>query len=286
MSDSISMARAFLMKYPSNGKVIEKWEAATGCPFEWGNLSKANMSRFTSYLCDNMARSSSRQYCAKIKAVIEIYSDEVDLPKDWRRFLTVSDDESQQTYLTEVEIQRIIDYVPDTITEATVQQQFILGCLTGARHSDYSRFTESNVSQHGTLVYVSQKTHIKVEIPFSSVAKDILFAKGNDYSGAYKRTVSDKTFNGTIRNICRLCDIDNKIQLYRNGKFWSGPKYEAVSSHTSRRSFCTNLYLRSRDLYLVSKLAGHSSTQMTERYVCCNMEALTEAAMSYFEQFK
>jgi site-specific recombinase XerD len=187
--------------------------------------------------------------------------------------------------LTEDEIKRIIAYHPKTKNEATVQQQFILGCLTGARHSDYSRFTEANITPTGHLVYVSQKTHIKAELPLSPVAREILFATGGRFSGAYKRTVCDTTFNDTIRRICESCDIMQEIQLYRNGKFWMGKKFEAVSSHTSRRSFCTNLYLRCRDLLLVSKLAGHSSTTMTERYVCCGLESLTDNAMNYFKAF-
>lgn len=279
------LLNVLLEKYPKNGKIAEKWIEATCTPFRWESLTKPNMSRFSDWLCSDMAQSSARQYCAKLKAVIEPYTDEVDLPRDWRKFLTVKDDESQHTYLTENEIKRMIAYHPDTLTEATVLQQFVLGCLTGARHSDYSRFTEANVTPTGNLVYVSQKTHIKAELPLSPVARQILFATGTPFSGAYKREVSDPCFNETIRNICKLCDIDQEIPLYRKGQFWRGPKYEAVSSHTSRRSFCTNLYLRCRDLLLVSRLAGHSSTTMTERYICCGLESMTELAMQYFEQF-
>ena len=280
-----TLQQAFMTKYPKNGKVAEKWTIATGTPFVWESLTKPNMVKYTTFLCEDMAQTSARQYCAKLKAVIAPYTDEVAIPRDWRKFLTIKDDESQHTYLTEEEIKRIIAYQPDTKTEAIVQQQFILGCLTGARHSDYSRFSESNVSANGHLVYVSKKTHVKAELPLSPVARNILFSDGEKYSGAYKGQVSDSTFNETIRRICNLCDIDQDIQLYRNGQFWSGKKYEAVSSHTSRRSFCTNLYLRCRDLFLVSKLAGHSSTEMTERYVCCSTEAMTEAAMNYFNEF-
>lgn len=281
----MTLQNALLAKYPKNGKIAEKWTIATGTPFAWESLTKPNMSVFASYLCKDMAQSSARQYCAKLKAVIEPFTDEVTMPRDWRKFLTVKDDESQHTYLTEDEIKRLIAYHPDTMTEATVLQQFILGCLTGARHSDYSRFTEANITPTGHLVYVSQKTHIKAELPLSPVARSILFATGTPFAGAYKRTVSDTEFNDTIRTICRLCDIDNALQLYRHGAFWTGRKYEAVSSHTSRRSFCTNLYLRCRDLLLVSKLAGHSSTTMTERYICCGMESLTDNAMNYFNAF-
>jgi integrase len=280
-----TLNQALIAKYPQNGIIADKWLTATGTPFSWESLTKPNMAAFSQWLCANMARSSARNYCAKLKAAIEPYTDEITMPRDWRKFLTVKDDESQHVYLTEAEIRRIIDYKPDTMTEATVQQQFILGCLTGARHGDYSRFTQANITPTGNLVYVSQKTHIKAELPLSPVARDILFADGSPFAGAYKREVSDSTFNDTIRRICDLCDIDQEIQLYRGGAFWRGRKYEAVSSHTSRRSFCTNLYLRCRDLLLVSKLAGHSSTTMTERYVCCGLESLTDSAMQYFSAF-
>lgn len=280
-----TLKEAFLLKYPQNGIIASKWATATDTLFCWESLTKANMKTFADWLCIDMAQSSARQYCAKLKAVIELYTDEVDLPKDWRKCLAVKDDESQHTYLTEEEIRRIIAYRPDTLTEATVQQHFILGCLTGARHSDYSRFTEANITPTGNLVYVSQKTHIKAELPLSPVARNILFATGTPFAGAYKRKVADSTFNDTIRNICYLCDIDQPIQLYRNGGFWVGEKYKAISSHTSRRSFCTNLYLRCRDLLLVSRLAGHSSVDMTTRYICCGIESLTDMAMAYFKAF-
>ena len=272
-------------KYPQNGLIGVKWEEATNTDFEWESISKANLAKFADYLCSTMAKNSARQYCAKLKAVMELHSDTHDFPTGWRKLLSIKDDESQQIYLTEDEIKRLIVYHPRTETEAIVLQQFILGCLTGARHSDYSRFTTANVQSATTLVYVSQKTHIKAELPLSPIAKGILFGGVGDFVGAYKKKVSDHTFNDTIRDICKRSDITQEIQLYRHGKFWIGEKYKAVSSHTSRRSFCTNLYLRCRDLYLVSKLAGHSDTKMTERYICCATEALTQQALDYFNEF-
>lgn len=280
-----TLQEAFLAKYPQNGKVAEKWAIATGTTFSWESLTRPNMAEFTQFLVSDMARSSARQYCAKLKAVIEIYAEFVDLPKDWRKALTIKDDESQHIYLTEDEIKKIISFAPRTLNEATVQQQFILGCTTGARHSDYSAFTEANVNDMGNLSYVSKKTHIKAELPLSPIAKEILFGNAHSYPGAYLREVTDPTFNDNIREICRMVGITKEIQLYRAGKFWKGQKYEAVSSHTSRRSFCTNLYLRCHDLLLVSKLAGHKDASMTERYVCCGMESMTDKAMGYFKEF-
>ena len=186
-----TLKEALLQKYPQNGKIAEKWAIATGTPFSWESLTKPNMAAFVTGLCDKMAQSSARQYCAKLKAVIELYTDEVELPKEWRKALTIKDDESQHVYLTEDEIRRIIEYRPDTLTEAIVQQQFILGCLTGARHSDFCRFTEANVNDMGNLVYVSKKTHVKAELPLSPVAREILFGTGHPFAGAYRRGVLD-----------------------------------------------------------------------------------------------
>lgn len=281
----MTITTKFLEKYPNNGEIVKKWVISTGVDLELESINKQNIDKFVCHLCDNMARSSARQYAAKLKSVIELFTEDADLPSNWRKMLSVKDDESQQVYLTEDEIKKIIEYMPVTINEATVTQQFIIGCLTGARHSDYSRFTTDNTTQEGNLVYVSKKTHAKIELPLAKTAKDILFSNVGEFAGAYMREVSDPTFNDTIRRICRTCCIDDRTQLYRRGRFWTGRKYEAVSSHTARRSFCTNLYLRCRDLMLVSKLAGHSSTAMTERYICCGMESLTESAMNYFKEF-
>ena len=67
-------------KYPQNGLIGVKWVEATNTDFEWESISKVNLARFADYLCDNLARSSARQYCAKLKAVMELHSDMHEYP--------------------------------------------------------------------------------------------------------------------------------------------------------------------------------------------------------------
>ncbi|UVV52623.1 hypothetical protein NXY15_24270 [Bacteroides thetaiotaomicron] len=59
-----------------------------------------------------------------------------------------------------------------------------------------------------------------------------------------KEEVSDPTFNNNIRNICRKAGITEAVKVFKAGKEVEGEKWEFVSSHTARRSFATNLYLR------------------------------------------
>lgn len=289
-----SIQQAFLTKYPKYSKVLTMWENANGTMPEWGNVTKASLSNFVSYLGENIAQSSTKTYCAMLKSVINTYSDQVDLPRGWEKVLSVKSDVSQAVYLTEEEIQRIIDYSPDTLTEAIVQQQFIVAALTGARHSDAVTFSDKNVINN-SLVYVSQKTHIKAEVPLSPIVADILdlntegrsyrFSQSK-YAGAHKKTVSDPTFNTTIRHICYMCDIDEPIRIYRHGKFTEGRKCDYVSSHTARRSAATLLYLRCHDIYMVSKIMGHASTSQTETYICVGLEGANDAVFEYFAMFK
>lgn len=290
----LPLENAFMAKYPKYKKVVTMYADAVGQGLSWSGITKASLSQFVAYLTERVAQSSAKTYCAMLKSVINTYSDQVELPRGWEKILSVKTDTSQAVYLTEDELQRIIDYAPDTETEAIVQQQFIVAALTGARHSDAVTFTDRNIV-NGRLVYVSKKTHIKAEVPLSPVVADILNLKvenrpcrfsGSEYARCHQKTVSDPTFNATIRRICSLCDIDSPVRMYCRGGFVEGRKFEFVSSHTARRSAATLLYLRCHDIYLVSKIMGHASTTQTEKYICVGLEGANDKVQEYFSMFR
>ena len=130
---------------------------------------------------------------------------------------------------------------------------------------------------------MSKKSHTRAEIPLSPVVERIIEDnEANDLTGE----VSDVTFYKTIRVICKNVGIDERVKLYQAGKYIGGEKWAFISSHTARRSFATNLYLRGADLYLISKLMGHSSVSMTEGYIVCGLRDLPEKVLQYFQTFK
>lgn len=286
-----TLENAFLDKYPQNGKVIEKWTIATNSPFIWESMTKPNMAAFGEWLCNNGARSSAKTYCAQLKSILNLYSEELSLPKGWDKVLLIRGDTSEQIYLTDEELKRVIEYRPDTKIEAIVQQQFVLSALVGARHGDIVKLTEANIRDE-YICYVSEKTHIKAQVPISNVAKRIL--KGNFQHNtvgyekfAYKESVSDPTFNDTLRRICNLCDIDEEITLYRRGKTSTLPKWSFASSHLGRRTCATLLYLHGCDIYTISRILAHNSVEMTaRRYIMTPIRELSKETMGYFSQFK
>lgn len=271
----ITFKEAFLKKYPKYEKVMFYMNEAFGESVIWSNMTKINLITFVELLCNKMAQSSARTYCAMVKSVLNMYNEEVNIPcKSYDSILNVKNVRSTNTWLTENELERLIEYNPPDYLHRIIRNQFVLGAFTGARHSDFLRFDATNIIGE-QLVYVSKKTHIQATVPLKPIALKYLNEPMKEYS--------DPTFNTTIREICRSVGITERVKLFKAGNEVTGEKWEFVSSHTARRSFATNLYLREADLYSISKMMGHSSTGMTEGYICCGLRNQSDNVMGYFK---
>lgn len=281
-SEQPTLKEAFSQKYSAYMNILNMFEAANLCDATWENLTKVRLQRFIDYMGERLSPNSVNQYAAKLKSVLNLYADEVSLPRGFAKVLTPRKTTVQNVYLTEEEIQRVVNYNPKNDREALVQAQFCIGVLTLARHSDYCKFDESNITGDN-LVYVSQKTKIQSSIPTSPTLLKFLKIQQEIISKGV--TVSDDSFNDTIRRICMKCGIDEPVKLYQRGETTIKPKYQFVSSHTARRTGVTNLYLRGLDLLTIAKIAGHTSTNTTMGYVCCGIRELPQEAKEYFSGF-
>lgn len=278
----ITLLDAYKKKYPDYArKTEERFVASTGCDFTWANMTKSNLYDYASYLKTVIAKSSARTMCAMLKSVLRTYEDEVSLPKNWEDSIYVKKEASQQVYLSDDEIKMLSNYNPITENERIVKTMFLIGCLTGARHSDFLNFTKANITQEGFLRYVSIKTHIEAVVPIAPMASRLI----DELSTIHDTSMADTTFNRILRDLCKNIGIKSEVSLYRRGKFTTSDKCNFVSSHTARRSFATNLYLRGADLYSISKMMGHSSVDMTAGYICCGLRNLSPKVKGYFEQF-
>lgn len=273
--------QAFLDKYPERGIILAYYEKSTGKKPTWDSLTPYCLNKFRQYMLNNsgLCQTSVRRYLTWFAIVIAMFEHDLNIPKNWRKYLFVSNDTSQHVFLTETEIRMIMDYKPIGDNELYVKNSFLLGAITGARHSDYMTFRTQNIKD-GWLSYVSKKTHKEANIPVSPFIAKLL---AENSSVAVK--LSEPTINNIIRRICSKSGIDMEMQLYQKGRYITKPKYEFVSSHTARRSFATNLYLRGADVYQIMKLMGHSSTSQTEGYICCGLRTLSPEVMGFFENF-
>jgi len=187
-----------------------------------------------------------------------------------RIFITKEvEDEVLEPILTEEEINTIFAYdfsYNDTLEN--VRDNAIIGCWTGLRISDFNNQLDvSNIN--GDYIEIrTSKTGAWVSIPLHPHVKAILDKR----FGMLPRKISDQKFNLYIKEICKVCGLNEVIK----GKLFDAEKkrnvigfyekYKLVSSHICRRSFATNL----EDLVpieIIQALGGWKTQKMARHYI-------------------
>ena len=276
-----TLKEAFYEKFPENHKILEYFEEANGCECTWENLTKVRLQHYVDFLSTKVAPNSVKTYCSRLKSILTLYCEETILPKDYNKVLQVKTDACQHVYLNDDEIKQIIKYKPRTRAEKIIKNWFLMGCLTGARHSDYIRFNKTNI-RDGKIHYVSIKTHINTAVPLSSLVEKII--NENNELGYNNVTFTDVYFNRILKRICKNAGINEVVSIYTRGEFVTGEKWKYIASHCARRSFATNLYKKGVDIYTISRLCGHSSVEMTKQYICCG-PIISDSVISYLNEF-
>jgi len=90
------------------------------------------------------------------------------------------------------------------------------------------------------------------------------------YNGDLPIRISGQKFNEYIKEVCRLSGITNKIQISKlkadKKEVFTVPKYEAITSHSSRRSFISIMSYLGLTTKEISLMTGHSQMSMVDLY--------------------
>ncbi len=146
------------------------------------------------------------------------------------------------------------------------RNDFVLGCLTGLRFSDFSELMKDDIRKD--MLYKKQnKSDHWVVIPLRSEALNILrYRIDNNIS-----IPTNAEFNRHIKTIAKLTGIADltKFSHKKQGKdvVETKPKYFWITSHTCRRSFCTNEFLAGTPVELIMKISGHKSVKDFYKYI-------------------
>lgn len=179
----------------------------------------------------------------------------------------ILDEESDAIYLTPHEINRI--YQADLSEHPHLdlhRNLLVLGCLTGMRFSDFSSINPEDIK--GDMLHKKQqKSDGWVVIPLRPKAYEILV---NRFKGRIPKT-SNPEFNRHIKTVGQLAGIRDIVKFsYKKGNqdiVVVKPKFEWITSHTCRRSFCTNEFLAGTPVELIMKISGHKSLRDFYRYI-------------------
>lgn len=179
----------------------------------------------------------------------------------------VTNEETDAIYLTYDEVKKIYEIdLSDFEYLKEYRNLFVLACLTGLRFSDFSTLKPEDLRKD--MLYKKQnKSDHWVVIPLRKEAKEI-------FTHQFREEVSALTnaeFNRHIKTIGKLAGIDEKIKFsFKKGNrdiVVCKSKYEWITTHTARRSFCTNEFLAGSPVKLIMKISGHKTEKDFYKYI-------------------
>lgn len=132
----------------------------------------------------------------------------------------------------------------------------MFSCLTGLRFSDFWVIRSEDVRDK-KLYKKQEKSDHWVVVPSREEAYAIFV-----YNLKRKiPRITNPDFNYYIKEVAKLACIDELMTFsYKRGiKDVAGmkPRYDRITSHTCRRSFCTNEFLAGTPVNLIMKISGH-----------------------------
>ena len=244
---------------------------------DWQDLTKSNLNDLRDYVLERVAQSTARTYFAVLKSIMKRYEDEVDFCKDYANILKAKNEKPVKVYLTMKDLERLERTIPHTANEQYVLDEFLIGAYTGMRISDAKEISAENMAD-GFISYVSIKTGIHAVVPMKKgIAERIERVQANDYD------MPLATYNRILRRLCERSGITERVKVFKAGEHLKGQKWQYVSSHTARHSFATNLADLGVPILEICKCMGHSSTQMTERYIVKTKTEIDTRALKYFQ---
>jgi site-specific recombinase XerD len=188
-------------------------------------------------------------------------------------------EDSIALYLNDTELEQLGNLKLEGSQKA-VRDVFLFCCLTGCRWKDALQLNRDNFKQNMSrwfINYRQNKTGNEVYCPvFYQKALDLI--EENDYSFVGFHNCHT---NKTIRKI--LLDnnlLQDEIEVVHSCKKYAAKTFkraEIVTFHTSRRSFCTNLFLKGISLSMIKMGSGHKSDSSLLMYL--KQDKKTEAEM-------
>lgn len=179
------------------------------------------------------------------------------------KYFKILREESFDVYLTKEELLKIkqIDYPFDSLKDK-VRDWFLLGAYTGQRVSDWEKINKMNFvfskDQTQVIKFKQAKTETEVVLPIHPIVKEI-FEKRD---GMPPKKISEQVINRYIKEIAKEANIVENIPQADNE-----PKYNLISTHTARRSFCTNAYKSGLDSLAIMQLSGHKTEKNFLTYI-------------------
>jgi integrase len=160
-------------------------------------------------------------------------------------------------YLTEAELQRLIDYQSPIDRMIRVRDFFLFACFTGLAYSDVKKLKRSELETNGNAYWIRtkrQKTGAQTSVPLLEPAMRIIrkytrLELLNDNDPVLPIS-SNQKINAYLKELADICGIS-----------------KVLSFHIARHTFATTVTLTNGvPIESVSKMLGHKNLRSTQHY--------------------
>ena len=166
--------------------------------------------------------------------------------------------EVERVYLTEDEVQAIIEKVFKTERLSLVRDIFLFSCFTGLAYIDVKNLTKSHISfgidGERWIFTHRQKTESASKIPILPVTQMIIDKYENHPQSNNQEKLlpilSNQKMNAYLKEIATVCEIEKELTF-----------------HIARHTFATTVTLTNGvPIESVSKMLGHKNLRTTQHY--------------------
>jgi site-specific recombinase XerD len=163
-------------------------------------------------------------------------------------------EKTERAFLTEQEIERIMQKEFTIERLEHVRDVFIFSCFCGLAYIDVFNLTESNIrtASDGQLWLIGErvKTGVRYRVPLLDIPLQIIEKyKGTQKNKVLLPIISNQKMNAYLKEIADICGID-----------------KTLSFHVARHSFATLTLTKGVSIESVSKMLGHTNIKTTQYY--------------------
>ncbi|WP_310558669.1 phage integrase SAM-like domain-containing protein [Flavobacterium sp.] len=289
--NKLGLSQSRVKSYNTFKNLFDNYQTVIKKQVHFLDINKTFVDKFINWLVNT--KGYSMNYAGKqidnLKTVC-LDAEKLDIPTNpfinqIQGFSENDDDRYIQT-LSFVELEQIRTAEITKSELINARKWLLIGCEIGQRQSDLMNVTPDNIRYKGGNMYldiIQQKTNKNVTIGIIAPhVKDIL---ENDFP----HKISSQKLNTYIKKVCETAKINEMVEgrklivtktgkriLNIKGKYIDESinrkkldfyhKYELITSHSFRRSFCTNYYKKIPTAVLIG-ISGHSKESLFLSYI-------------------
>ena len=274
-----SIAEGTIKCYVTMKNLLLSYEKEENKKIQFNNIDLEFYADFTEYLQNTklLKKNTISKHIRTLKTILREALDNdyhQNIKFNSKRF-SAPNELTTAIYLNEKELNELYSLnLENTKGLERVRDLFVIGCYTGLRFSDLHQVKTENIKpdhENPNDLYLhikQQKTKQVVTIPVHEIVLTLL----EKYNQVLPEPISIQKTNDHLKEICKKLPSFNKsetIEYTKGGKRITQnlPKYLLISSHTARRSFATNSYLKGHITGNIMAVTGHRTESSFNKYI-------------------